>query len=140
MTASCSTAPREFRPQDADLYRPYPDEIPWELLLMADPDEARVHSYADADFMRVAKYRDQAIGVYVVRALTPTVFELTNLAVAPGYRRRGLGRWLLGHAIGLAETKGARELRVRSAPLRGLFAAARFISDGTDLLLLLEPE
>ena len=130
----------DFRPRDARIHRPYPDEIPWELLLAADPDETRVYGYADADFMRVAKHAEEAIGVYVVRSLSPTVFELCNLSVDAHYRGRGLGRWLLGHAIGLSESKGAREILVRDAVLRGLFARAGFIASGADLLLLLTPE
>ena len=129
-----------FRPQDTNIFRPYPDEIPWELLLQADPDEQRVYDYADADYMRVAKYADEAVGVYVVRSLTATRFELCNLSVAPGFRNRGLGRWLLGHAIGIAETKGGREILVRRAPFRGLFRQVGFVSDGADLLLFLTPE
>lgn len=131
---------REFRPQDTDIYRPYPDEIPWELLQLADPDEERVRDYVDADYTRVAKYRGEAIGVYVVRALTPTRYELCNLAVAPAFRRRGLGRWLLGHAIGLSETKGGREILVRNPPLEGLFERCGFVATGDDLLLTLTPE
>lgn len=134
----------DFRPQDIDIYRPYPDEIPWELLRLADPDENRVVDYADADYMRVAKVDDEAVGVYVVQALNPTVYELRNLAVAPAWRNRGLGRWLLGHAIGIAESKGGREILLRHAPRkarwRGLFERTGFVASGDDLLLVLTPE
>jgi ribosomal protein S18 acetylase RimI-like enzyme len=129
-----------FRPQDAEIYRPYPDEIPWELLHLADPDEDRVLGYVDADYMRVAKHGGEPVGVYVVRPLSPTRYELCNLAVAPLYRRKGLGRWLLGHAIGLSETKGGREILVRNARQRGLFERAGFVLHGDDLLLTLTPE
>lgn len=129
-----------FRPQDARIHRPYPDEVPWELLLEADPDEARVRAYTDADFTRVAKHADSTIGVYVVRALSPTRYELLNLAVERGYRRRGLGSWLLGHAIGLAETKGGREILIRGTPLRGLFRRVGFVAAEGHLLLRLTPE
>ena len=138
--------PTQFRPQDVNVYRPYPDEIPWDLLLAADSDEERVYGYAEADYMRVAKYRDVAIGVYVVRVLEPPPgldpirFELCNLSVALPYRHKGLGRWLLGHAIGISESKGAREILLTGTPLRGLFQRAGFISTGADLLLLLTPE
>lgn len=130
----------EFRPQDARIYRPYPDEIPWELLALADTDEERVHGYADADLMRVAKLGDETVGVYVIRRLEPTVYELCNLAVAPARRRRGLGRWLLGHAVGIAEAKGGREIRVRNTPAKGLFARFGFAAAGPDLVLVLSPE
>jgi GNAT superfamily N-acetyltransferase len=129
-----------FRPQDTRMFRPYPDEVPWELLRLADPSEERILDYADADLMRVAKYEDEAVGVYVVRPETPTRYEICNLAVAPAYRHKGLGRWLLGHAIGLAETKGAREIVVRRTPLRGLFRKTGFVEDDGGIRLELQPE
>jgi GNAT superfamily N-acetyltransferase len=140
LAMSSRQPPQGFRPRDAEIYRPYPDEIPWELLLEADPDETRVYGYADADYMRVAKVAGEAVGAYVIRALEPTCFELCNLVVDRRYRGRGLGRWLLGHAIGLAETKGGREIEVPGAPLRGLFERAGFIAASGRLLLLLTPE
>ena len=129
-----------FRPQDADIFRPYPDEVPWELLAEADPSDERHDEYGDADMMRVAKLDDTPIGVYVIKALEPTRYELVNLSVAEGFRHQGLGRWLLGHAIGLAETKGGREILVRKAPLRGLFRRVGFEVSGEGLLLKLTPE
>ena len=131
---------KAFRPQHAKVFRPYPDEVPWELLRLADPDEDRVVGYLDADFMRVAKVDDEAVGVYVIKALTPTCYELLNLAVAPAYRKQGLGRWLLGHAIGIAESKGGREIVIRGTPERGLFQRTGFKVEGDSLRLVLMPE
>jgi GNAT superfamily N-acetyltransferase len=133
---------RDFRPQDVNLYRPYPDEVPWELLLLAEPDEERLQSYLDAEYMRVAKFEDEAVGVYVIVPQSGTVYELKNLSIAPGWQRKGLGRWLLGHAIGIAESKGGREILVRDAPrgVRGLFERFGFQPEGPDLRLRLIPE
>ena len=130
----------DFTARDATVYRPYEDEIPWELLFETDPDEARVYASADADYMRVAKYQGEAIAVYVVQALSATRFELCNLVVAQSFRGKGLGRWMLGHAIGLSESKGAREILIRRAPLRGLFLQVGFVAVHEGLLLTLTPE
>lgn len=129
-----------FRARDATIYRPYRDEIPWELLLLADPDEDRVAGYAEADYMRVAKHGDEAAGAYVVEALTPTSFALRNIVVAPAYRNKGLGAWLLGHAIGLSESKGARQIVIPDTRPRALFSRVGFEIDGSALLLQLTPE
>lgn len=134
------TGRRDFRPQDLPIFRPYPDEIPWELLALADPDQERVFGYADVDFMRVAKRDDEVVGVYVLQRLEPTVYRLCNLAVSPECRGRGLGGWLLGHAIGIAESKGGREIRVNGAPLKGLFRRFGFVVRDGDLCLTLIPE
>ncbi len=51
-------------------------------------------------------------------ALIPTgndVYELSKMAVAPALRGRGLGRWLLHHAICEAERLGARKLFLGSS-------------------------
>jgi ribosomal protein S18 acetylase RimI-like enzyme len=131
---------KDFRGQDATLFRPYSDEIPWELLLLGDPDEERVAGYVDTDYMRVAKDGDEVAGVYVVEAVTPTRYALLNLVVAPAYRRKGLGAWLLGHAIGLSESKGAREIIVPGVRPRTFFSRVGFAANGSDLLLTLTPE
>ena len=131
-----------FRPQDVEIYRPYSDEVPWELLSLAETEEAQLHDSADLDCMRVAKYRDEAIGAYLIQPESSTLYVLKVLAVDPAWRRRGLGRWLLGHAIGISESKGAREILIRQPPpsARGLFLRIGFQLEGDDLRLALMPE
>jgi GNAT superfamily N-acetyltransferase len=129
-----------FEPRAVSFFRPYADEIPWELLALADPDDERGAAYADADFVRVAKLDGKVLGVYVIERQTPTRFALLNLAVEPSHRGCGLGSWLLGHAIGLAESKGAREIVVPARRSRGLFSRVGFVVAGEDLELELTPE
>ena len=93
------------RPRDAR-------DVPWDLLLDADPDRALVESYLDFAWTRVMWHEGVALGVYVLKPRDETRFELMNIAVDPRYRRLGIGRWLLGHAIGLAESKGGRTIDV----------------------------
>jgi GNAT superfamily N-acetyltransferase len=125
-----------FRARDAEIFRPYPDEIPWELL----PDDAASDTYPENARMRVAKFDGQVIGVYVIGPVDVLCWRLLDLVVARGYRRRGLGRWLLGHAIGLAESKGAREILVQGRARRRFFASVGFEDHGADLKLTLTPE
>jgi len=115
---------KAFAPRDARILRPYPEELPWELLLDADPSRTRVESYLTDDYTRIAKYDDRVVGVYALARHEPTVFELMNIAVAPDCQGTGLGRWLLGHAIGLAESKGARVVEVGTG--NSSFDALRF--------------
>ena len=60
----------------------------------------------------IAKYRGEVIGVYALLRHATTRFELMNIAVRDDFRGKGFGRWLLGHAIGVAESKGARVIEV----------------------------
>lgn len=128
------------RPQDIPIFRPYPDEVPWALLACAGGDEDTLAATLEPDRIRVAKDAGTVAGCYAIRPINAICFELVALAVADGYRRHGLGRWLLGHAIGLAESKGAREILVRGQRHRRFLARVGFEPDGDDLRLTLTPE
>ena len=75
--------------------------LPWDLLLNADPDRARVASYIkDA---RIFVYQpDQAaiIGILVLAALSEAgEFEIMIVSVSPNHFRQGIGKSLLTHVI-----------------------------------------
>ena len=95
-------------------------------------------------FLRVAKHPDVApddgIAAYVVRARSAIEFGLDYLYVDTEFRHRGLGRWLLGHAIGLAESKGAREITSMQAPDCAFLARYGFVNDGERWRFTLRPE
>jgi len=92
--------------------RPKPNDVPWDLLLEADPSRERVTAYLDLEWTRVARDETSALGVYVLARRDAHRFELMNIAVREDCRGIGLGRRLLGHAIGLAEAKGGRLVEV----------------------------
>lgn len=131
-----------FEARKVELFRPYPDEVPWELFAQAGIDDDAVRELLSLDFVRVAKHQGRVVGAYGLRALEPTRYELVALVVEPAYRRQGLGRWLAGHAIGLAETKGGRHILARPAvgPGRRFLEQLDFQPDGNRLLLTLTPE
>lgn len=103
---------KPFEPRDARIFQPYPEEMPWDLLLDADPSRARVERYLTQALTRIAKLDGAVIGVYVLARHDATTFELMNIAVAEAFQGTGLGRRLLGHSIGLAESQGARVIEV----------------------------
>lgn len=129
-----------FEARAVDIFRPYRDEMPWQLLLQADPDEHRVRQYADPDWTRIAKFDGEVVGVYVVRANTPLEYQILNLAVAAPCRGKGLGSWLLGHAIGISESKGAREIVTTGFAQTSLFLRVGFEPAGEQARLTLMPE
>ena len=96
--------------RDVHIYRPYGDEVPWELL------EGLVPEDADLDCMRVAKHGEQVVGAYLSTRTDPNTFTIEALIVDHPFRRCGIGRWLLGHALGVAESKGARAVRLACRP------------------------
>lgn len=105
----------DFNPRAAHIVRPYDGEYPWGLLLEADPSRARVEGYLSDELTRIAKVDDDVVAVYALARHAPTRFELMNIAVREDFRGCGLGRRLIGHALGLAETKGARVVEVGTA-------------------------
>ena len=96
----------QLDPRRIPILRPYPDEVPWELLPKPFADSL------DLNRMRVAKLHDEVVGVYAFEQAAALRYSITALAVAAPHRKKGLGSWLLGHAIGVCETKGAQEITV----------------------------
>ena len=119
-------------PRKVPIYRPYADEMPWELL----PDRLAA---PDPNLTRIAKLGGEVIGAYAIEPVNALHYRITALVVAERHRRQGLGRWLLGHAVGICESKGAREI---SAPATRsqLFAKRGFERTGESQRLLLTPE
>lgn len=119
-------------PRKVPIYRPYADEMPWELL----PDGLAA---PDPNLTRIAKLGGEVIGAYAIEPVNALHYRITALVVAERHRRQGLGRWLLGHAVGICESKGAREI---SAPATRsqLFVKRGFERTGEGHRLLLTPE
>ena len=120
-----------FDPRKVPVYRAYRDEIPWELLPADD---------LDPEWVRVAKFGGEVIGVYAVHPVSRVEFRIDVVAVAPPHRGQGLGSWLLRHAIGVCETKGAREIVADPVPGTTMLSRAGFKPDGGLLRLRLTPE
>ncbi|MBL6813884.1 MAG: GNAT family N-acetyltransferase [Pseudomonadales bacterium] len=84
------------------------------------------------DVLRVAKLGEQIIGCYAMHEPTlvddqvERTFLLAMVAVEPNYRSNGVGRWLVGHAIGVAETKGGRHLAAQLAGPAAFFIGLGF--------------
>jgi GNAT superfamily N-acetyltransferase len=127
--------------RDVEIFRPYPDEMPWELLFEADADEEAVREYAEPDRVRIARLAGSTVAAYVISVVEPTVFSIRSLIVARPYRGAGLGRWMLGHAIGISESKGGREIVAPACARTRLFEHSGFVSESAGgWRLVLTPE
>lgn len=129
---------RTFDYRDLRLFEPYPDELPVDLV-----------GAGELATVRVAKLDGVVVGAYRLRRQAATRFELAALGVHPPYRGRGAGRWLLGHALGVAESKGGRSVLVAAADcpqarrfLRqaGFGAAAQGEAAGSAMVFHMTPE
>ena len=75
--------------------------LPWDLLLNADPDLARVASYiTDARIFVYQSDQSAIIGILVLSALPEAgEFEIMIVSVSPKHFRQGIGKSLLNHVI-----------------------------------------
>ena len=104
--------------RDTEFYRPALEELPQSLrigiaALLNDSDRE-----FDMEYTRVLGYRapgaqtSVALGIYSMMHISPTQFELCKWRMEVDYQSQDLGRRLLGHALGLAESKGGRHMSV----------------------------
>lgn len=83
-----------------------------DLLLLADPSEALVRSYAHQGITVGATRLGNPIGVYVLLQHSQDLMELKNIAVHTDWQGKGLGKILLYNAIERAGDLGAMKIEV----------------------------
>ncbi len=88
------------------------NDTPMNLLLVADPSESKVREYLSDSHCFQAEKSGTTVGVYVLRPLDNSRYELMNIAVTPESQNQGIGSKLLNHAICSAKELGAKQLEV----------------------------
>ncbi|UXH44115.1 GNAT family N-acetyltransferase [Rossellomorea vietnamensis] len=88
------------------------EELPMELLLLADPSETIVKEYATRGECFVAELEKKIVGVYVLLPTRPETIELVNVAVAEELHGRGIGKQLVMDAVKVAGEKGYKTIEV----------------------------
>ena len=78
--------------------------------------------------------------MYAMAPGDSVTFELFGVVVHPSVRKQGLGRWLVGHAIGVAESKGARHVRFAQKKATRFFGNIGFVGEETGQRFDLIPE
>ena len=119
-----------FSYRDVRIFPPFPDEVPQQI----------VDAGGAVDDVRVAKLDGTVIGAYWLTCALGERFEIKALGVCERCRGRGVGRWLLRHAIGIAEVRGGRVIEVScQAPAAFLQDSGFSCEDGV-FRLRLTPE
>jgi len=126
--------------REIEVFRPYANEIPEHLLWAEDFPEALVERWLAAEMVRIAKRGDEVLAIYAMDRGDDRSYLLHGLVVAPSWRRQGLGRWLVGHAIGVAESKGARHVVFPHRRADRFFSHIGFVADDQGLRFDLIPE
>lgn len=115
-------------PWDYSIYRPRQGECDPNLIGEI-PDDERV-----LEWIRIAKWQDEIVGIYRLHRVSSEVFQLLGLAVTPMHRGRGLGCWLLAHAQAVVESSGGRRLEFGGKPCTTIFQRQQFIRVSPNLL------
>lgn len=89
-----------------------PEEVPVELLVLADPSEKKVRSYLFRSRCFVASLGGEVVGACAVEPRGPGAYELMSIAVRPEMQGRGIGAALLGGVIDRFREEGADRLEV----------------------------
>ena len=120
---------REFSYRDVRVHQPTADEMPRAIAPPRTP-LAQV---------RVAKFGARVIGGYRLEDAGKGVFAIRALGVCPRWRHHGVGRWLLGHALGVAESRGGRVVEVPCQAC-GFLEKSGFVRQGDRLVLAITPD
>ena len=88
------------------------ENLPFELLLLADPSRDYILEYVENGVIFVAEIEQQIIGVYVLHPTSPEIIELMNIAVREDHQGLGIGKQLVMDAVKVARKKGYTTLEV----------------------------
>lgn len=88
------------------------ENIPYDLLLLADPSTEAVDEYVHRGDCYIAIMDNNIIGVYVLIKTRPFTMELVNVAVDENYQGKGIGKALVNDSINKARESGAKVIEV----------------------------
>jgi N-acetylglutamate synthase-like GNAT family acetyltransferase len=86
------------------------EEIPYNLLLIADPSKTNIDKYIFDSAIYVADIDGQIIGCYVLYLVDNDNIEIKNIVVNEKHQGKGMGTFLLNDAIKKAKLKGLKNI------------------------------
>ena len=91
------------------------EDIPYELLLDADPSIEVISTYLGLSEIYVALLKNKIIGTFVLYPVDHEILEIKNIAVKEGLQRRGIGKLLLKNATEMARARGIKKLDIATS-------------------------
>ncbi|SET94108.1 N-acetyltransferase [Paenibacillus sp. NFR01] len=88
------------------------DDIPYELLLLADPSKKMIDDYIGRGHCYLAFIHDELIGEFVLIHTHPQTYEIVNIAVKEEHQGKGIGKQLVLKAIEEARKKNAGSIEI----------------------------
>lgn len=87
-------------------------EVPFQLLLEADPSEQKVNSYLSDAWCFVAKQSGRIVGACVAKSISEGTAEIFNVAVYPEFQQQGIGSAVLGFALSKLAAKDVQRVEL----------------------------
>lgn len=88
------------------------DDVPWNLLLIADPSKENINKYLNRGEIYLAYLENILVGTYVLTKENGNIVELKNIAVDLQYQGKGIGKTLVMDAIEKAKNQNVRRIIV----------------------------
>src|SRR6478735_10947856 len=88
------------------------EAVPYDLLLLADPNKKIVDSYMKQGLCYVCEQKGEHIGCYVIIQTRPETIEIVNVAVKEALHGNGFGKALVQHAIETAKQAGYKTVEI----------------------------
>lgn len=88
------------------------EQIPWKLLLLADPSKEIIEAYLPLSKIYIALLDNEVIGAYVLTMLSSDITELKNIAVDEKHQGKGFGKFLVLDAIRTVKNSGLKRIEV----------------------------
>jgi N-acetylglutamate synthase-like GNAT family acetyltransferase len=97
------------------------NEVPVEILLLADPEHDKIREYFDDAVYFAARHENRIVGIVALKQLDTEPVEIVNVAVEEAWRQKKVGRALLEHALSYRKKNHLRMTLRR--PFPGLLAS-----------------
>lgn len=88
------------------------DNIPMNLLLLADPSEEMIAEYVNLGTVFIARQNSDTVGALVLLKTRPKTMEIMNISVYEEYQNKGIGRQLIMRAIDFAKESKIKTLEI----------------------------
>lgn len=113
------------------------ENVPIELLLLADPSVEMIETYSKQGKCYVAVVEQEIIGTYILLSKKPGIVEIMNIAAKKKWQGKGIGKQLVMDAIRQARKNGYRSIEIgtgnSSIAQLALYQKCGFRMTGIDL-------
>jgi ribosomal protein S18 acetylase RimI-like enzyme len=94
------------------LFDPSCDQIPYPLLLEADPSKRSIQEYLERGRLYLAFAQEKVVACFVLMRTRPNTNEIMNIAVRKELQSKGIAKQCIAFAERISRQEGCRTLEV----------------------------